>query len=73
MRPPPNKLTRAETARALERAELTEPADDPAEVRDAWIQVAVTRLERYEREGGPTYSTAEVLSMARKTIDGWRP
>lgn len=57
-----------ESDRALVRAELSEPAENPEDVRDAWVKVAVERLERYERDGGTTYSPAEVWAMARETI-----
>jgi hypothetical protein len=35
--------------RALIAAELSEPAEDPEEVRRAWVRVAVERLEKLER------------------------
>lgn len=50
--------------------ELSESAEDTEEVRRAWVDVAVKRLERVERrEGGERPSIDDVEVAQRAAID----
>ncbi|RLB45545.1 MAG: hypothetical protein DRJ42_29665 [Deltaproteobacteria bacterium] len=58
-----------EADRAIVSAELSEGVEDPDEVRNAWVKVAVERLERHERgEAGQTQSLDEVEAALRDSI-----
>lgn len=56
--------------RALIAAELSEPVEDPEEVRRAWVRVAVERLERLESGEDKTVGWDEVQARLQKLLDG---
>ena len=55
--------------RALIAAELSEPVEDPEEVRQAWVRLAVERLEKLERGEVETVSWEEVQGRLQKILD----
>jgi hypothetical protein len=55
--------------RALIAAELSEPVEDPEEVRQAWVGLAVERLEKLERGEAKTVGWDEVKGRLQKILD----
>ena len=55
--------------RALIAAELSEPVEDPEEVRQAWVRLAVERLEKLERGEAKTVGWDEVQGRLQKILD----
>jgi hypothetical protein len=55
--------------RALIAAELSEPVEDPEEVRQAWVRLAVERLEKLERGEVKTVGWDEVQGRLQKILD----
>ena len=55
--------------RALISAELSEPIEDPEEVRQAWVRLAVERLEKLERAEAKTVGWDEVQGRLQKILD----
>ena len=55
--------------RALIAAELSEPVEDPEEVRRAWVRLAIERLEKLERGEAKTVGWDEVQDRLQKILD----
>jgi hypothetical protein len=55
--------------RALIAAELSEPVEDPEEVRQAWVRLAVERLEKLERGDAKTVGWDEVQGRLQKILN----
>ena len=50
-------------------SELSEPVEDPEEVRQAWVRLAVERLEKLERGEAKTVGWDEVQGRLQKILD----
>jgi hypothetical protein len=48
---------------------IAEPVEDPEEVRQAWVRLAVERLEKLERGEAKTVGWDEVRGRLQKILD----
>jgi hypothetical protein len=60
-REPPIPLARSQ--------DFAEPVEDPEEVRQAWVRLAVERLEKLERGEAKTVGWDEVRGRLQKILD----
>jgi hypothetical protein len=52
-------------SRGRKVAEIPAPLNSQEMSEEEWIAEAIRRRERYEQEGGPSYTTREVLEYLR--------